>query len=113
MVASFEPEAYFWFLHPLFERLAQDHGKYIDLYEGCAFTPEELHLFEDFLADAEVLVRQQELRFRVHVGTQTHPIEKELFIEVGRESYLGFLASLRSAVQSCAEGAKPLCFYGD
>ncbi len=44
LVASFEPEAYFWFLYPLIDRLNRDHAKRIDLYDGCSFEPDELNL---------------------------------------------------------------------
>ncbi len=113
LAASFDPEAYYWFLYPLIERLQQSHGKYIDLYGGCEFSPNELALFEKFLSDAEALVQRQHRRFRVHTGTRTQPIEKERYSEVDRESFLGFLASLRSAVRRCVQASKSLRFYGD
>lgn len=113
LAASFEPEAYYWFLYPLIERLQQSHGKYIDLYGGCEFKPNELALFENFLSDAVALVQRQPRRIRVHTGTLTQPNLKELYSEVDRESFLGFLASLRSAAQRCVQAGKSLRFYGD
>src|SRR4030095_1353279 len=73
LATSFEPEAYYWFLYPLIEKLRDSHRKYIDLYGGCAFTPQELGLIRELISDAERLVQQQPNRFRVHVGTQTDP----------------------------------------
>lgn len=38
---SFDDDGYYWFMHPWFEMLAGQTGKYIDLYGGAEFTPIE------------------------------------------------------------------------
>lgn len=113
LVVSFDPEAYYWFLYPLIEQLRDSHGKYIDLYDGCEFKPQELSIIRTFISDAEALVRQQPNRFRVKVGTELQPVERELYAEVDRGSFLEFLASLSSAADQCLETGRSLCFYGD
>jgi hypothetical protein len=113
LATSFEPEAYYWFLYPLIEKLRDSHRKYIDLYGGCEFTPQELGLIRELISDAERLVQQQPNRFRVHVGTQTDPVKREIYAEVDRSSFLEFLASLTSAANRCSQCGKSLHFYGD
>jgi hypothetical protein len=113
LVTSFNPEAFYWFLYPLIEDLRDSHGKYIDLYGGCEFKPQELWLIRKLISDAEALVRHQPSRFRIQVGTQTQPVERELYSEVDRDSFLEFLASLRAAADRCFKAAKSLHFYGD
>lgn len=113
LAASFDPEAFYWFLYPLIEQLRESHGKYIDLYDGCEFKPQELGLIRTFIADAEALVGRQPSRFSVHVGTQVEPIERKLYVEVDRGAFLGFLSSLRSAADRCLDTGKSMRFYGD
>lgn len=112
-VASFEPEAYYWFMYPMFEELATSHGKSIDLYDGCEFHPDELKLIEELVSKAEEFGRLQPDRFRVHVGTVCEPRERKLYEEINRDAYLEFLATLRSAAQRCLDTGKSLHFYGD
>lgn len=112
-VASFEPEAYYWFMYPMFEELAASHGKCIDLYDGCEFQSDEIALVEELISKAEELGRRQPDRFRVHVGTVCEPQERELYEEIDRDSYLEFLATLQSAAKRCLETGNSLHFYGD
>src|SRR5262245_27121321 len=113
LATSFEPEAFYWFLYPLIEELRNSHGKYIDLYGGCAFEPQELGIVRQLISDAESLVRQQPDRFRIHVGTQTQPVKREHYTEVDRGSFLKFLGSLKLAADRCFQAGKSLYFYGD
>lgn len=112
-VGAFEPEAFYHFVHPLLAALRDSHGKYIDLYDDCEFRPGELVLVERLVTDAERLVHEQAPRFRVHTGTQTHPVQKELYADVTREACLAVLTIIRSAVDECRRSGKSLYFYGD
>ncbi len=47
---------YYWFLHPLFHRLAEKTGQYIDLYGDAEFRGDDLQLFREILVEARQLV---------------------------------------------------------
>ena len=113
LAVSFEPEAYYWFISPLVERLHEQHGKFFDPYEGCAFMPSELHLFLALIDEAEALAQKQSEQFPVHVGTEIEPVKKELYIEVDRDDFLAFLDSLRDAARQCEQDGAALHLYGD
>lgn len=113
MAVSFEPEAFYWFLYPLMKKLLESRGKYIHLWGDCEFAPREIDLIFNFVSRAEALVRQQRDVFRVHMGTQTQPVKRELYTEVDRASLLAFLGSLRLAADQCLQMGKSLHFYGD
>ena len=110
---SFEPEAYYWFMYPLVAQLHEQHDKFFDLWDGCEFKSDELHLFRTLIDDVEALLAREPETFSVHVGRQTKPIEEELYIEVKREEYESFLATLRSIAKECEQAEKSLHVYGD
>lgn len=110
---SFEPEAYYWFIHPLIESLHKRHGKYFDPYQGCKFDATELQLFQTLIDDADALAKQKSEHFAVHVGTQIEPIERDLYVEVDKSALRVFLGALRDAVRRCEEKGTALHLFGD
>ena len=51
-----EDDGYYWFLHPLFERLAGETGQYIDLYGDALFAGPDLLALSRMLSEARRLV---------------------------------------------------------
>lgn len=80
-----EDDGYYWFLHPLFERLRTETGQYIDLYGDASFGEANLSALEQVLKEARALVESQPVAWEVHVGTQIIPKGKDLFKVVGAE----------------------------
>ena len=99
LVLSFEDDGYYWFLHPLFERLRAESGKYVDLYGGATFTQDDWGRLRRMLDEAKALAEGQPPRWDVHVGTQTHPVVKELYASVSRDEMLGRIATFRRMVE--------------
>ena len=111
--AAFRSDGYYWFLHPLFERLRNSHGKYIDLYGDAEFRKSELPLIERLLNDAESLISSQPPRWEVHVGTQTGPVKRELYAEVDRPSFVHLIAQLRAVLSAAETSGSGIRFIGD
>ena len=113
---SFEPEAYYWFLHPLIERLAETTGRYIDLYGTAEFSSGEIDMVDEFLDDAEELVRAQPASWDVHMGTRFRgfsPVGTEILETVERVAFLAFLGQLRQIAKHSKELGAPMVFFGD
>jgi len=110
---SFDPEVYYWVLHPLFERLRSSHGIYIDLYGTAVFAPPQLPRLGQLLDEAEADARSKPPTWKEHVGTLRKPRREELYAPVERERFLAFLREMRAIIQECAERSMPLVFLGD
>jgi hypothetical protein len=66
--ASFEPEAYYSFLLPLFEEFAQSYGQMIDPYDGAVFEPNALTPVLELVNKAKALISAQPEEFPVYMG---------------------------------------------
>jgi hypothetical protein len=104
---------YYWFLHPLFERLALSTGQYIDLYGDAEFRPENLEPLENVLLEARQMVLARPKRWSVHVGTQTHPTKRELFKEVERSTFLALIDRLMDLVRESRTTGRSIICLGD
>lgn len=92
----------YWFLHPLFERLREQCGKYVDLYGDATFTRDDFPRLRRLLDEAETLVKQQPETWKVHVGTQFDSKtqkETKVYNAVRREQVLSFVATLRRMME--------------
>src|SRR5205807_406471 len=78
-----EDDGYYWFLHPLFERLRGETEQYIDLYGDASFMDGALLALERSLVEARAVIESQPDAWEVHVGTQIIPTEKDLFKVAG------------------------------
>ena len=114
---SFEPEAYYMFLYPLFEAFAKQHGKMIDQYDGVEFEGKELDHVIELVESAKSLIERQPEIFEVHMGTSLgsymEPKNEEIYHNVERAEYLVFIERLRDAVLKAKSNHKPLVFFGD
>ena len=104
---------YYWFLHPLFERLAQATGQYIDLYGSAEFRGDDLVALDGTLREARQLVLAQPQRWSVHVGTQTAPVRRELFKDVERSTFLALIDGLIDLVTQARTTGRPVVCLGD
>lgn len=108
-----ENGGYYWFLHPLFERLAQSTGQYIDLYGSAEFRGDDLAALNGTLFEARELVLAQPERWSVHVGTQTAPVRCELFKDVERPKFLALIDGLVDLVKQARKTGRPIVCDGD
>jgi hypothetical protein len=110
---SFDHDGYYLFLHPLFERLRDESGKYIDLYGDARFTHDDFPRLRDLLAEAELMTRRQPTTWEVHIGTQLKPVVKELYQTVNRDALLKLIDTFRTMVDTADEAGGYLECTGD
>jgi len=113
-VCSFDAdEGPYWFLHPLFERLRDETGEYIDLYGTAAFRGGALDDLARTFAAARSLVAAQPDRWDVVTGLELrpHPGEVRATVEKGRMNLL--LDALEEGVRRAKAEDASLIFWGD
>jgi len=108
-----ENGGYYWFLHPLFERLAHSTGQYIDLYGEAEFRGDDLAALDETLSEARQLVSAQPEQWSVHVGTQIGPVQRELFRDVERSKFLALIDGLSALVTQARSTGRPVVCLGD
>jgi hypothetical protein len=108
-----EDDGYYWFLHPLFERLAVETGEYIDLYGDASFAGESLAALERALAEARRLVGSQPEEWSVHVGTPLSPKHRKLYRRVEREAMLALLDRWDVVIERARQLGRPVVCFGD
>lgn len=106
-------DGYYWFLHPLFERLHAETGQYIDLYGDASFAGERLAALERTLAEARRLVEARPETWSVHVGTEVRPWHRELYRPVEREAMLELLDRWAAVVARARQLGRPVVCFGD
>jgi hypothetical protein len=96
---ALEDDGYYWFLHPLFERLRDECGKYIDPYGDALFSRDDFARLRRLIGDAELLTRKEPRRaFPVRIGKQLHPVVKDVYAEVDRAKLLDLLRRFRALI---------------
>ena len=117
LIVSFDPEAYYSFLYPLFEEFEQTYGQMIDLYDGAMFQADALVSVFELIDKAKTFVSSQDEQFDVHMGinlgSYVEPKTEEIFCTVQRNEFLQFIERWRTATHMAQEAGKPLIFYGD
>jgi hypothetical protein len=108
-----QDDAPYWFLLPLFERLAAQTGEYIDLYGNASFAGEHLAALEDMLAEAQRLAESQPASWEVHVGTRVSPRHQELYKRLDREELLGLLSAWKHVALRAEQLGRPVVCFGD
>ncbi len=108
-----QSDGYYWFLHPLFERLAAETGQHIDLYGDASFAGESLVALERALAEARRLVNSQPEEWSVHVGTQVSPEYRDLYRPVERKAMLALLDRWEIVIERARQLGQPVVCFGD
>jgi hypothetical protein len=108
-----DSDGYYWFLHPLFEKLQSETGQYIDLYGDASFTGASLSALERMVAEAMGLVQAQPATWQVHTGTQLRPEHKELYAGVEKDRFLVLLHKWQQIIERAKEIGKPVVCFGD
>ncbi len=110
---SFEDDGYYWFMHPWFERLAEQTGKYIDLYGGSEFSPIEFQRLRTITAEVRKQIMERPTTWQVTTGWQTHPERKEILQEVNRAAFLKLLDDFESLMDTASLKGKTIECIGD
>jgi hypothetical protein len=116
-VLAFEPEIYYLYLLPLFEDFAASGGPLIDQYGAARFGGAELAGLLALVDQARELVAAQADEFQAHwgtaIGSSVEPRHEEIWVEVDRAAFLGFIQQLRAAVLEAQASGQLLFFSGD
>lgn len=113
LTISFNDDGYYWFLHPLFERLRDESGKYVDLYGDTLFTRDDFPRLRRLLDEAVRIAQRQPQAWKVLVGTQLRPTQKEIYRTVERDNLFKIIATLRNMVEVADELGGYLECIGD
>ena len=108
-----ESDGYYWFLHPLFEKLQSETGQYIDLYGDASFTDASLSALERMIDEAMSLVKAHPATWQVHTGAELSPKYKELYAAVEKDRFLELLAKWQLIIARAKEIGKPVVCFGD
>jgi hypothetical protein len=54
LAVALNDDGCYWFVHPLFERLREECGKYIDLYGDATFTRDDFPRLRRLLDEADL-----------------------------------------------------------
>jgi len=100
---SLSDDGYYWFLHPLFQQLRDESGKYVDLYGDAFFTREDYPRLRRLLDEANEMARRQPSAWEVQVGTQLRPTRKEIYGTVQRDNLFKIITTLRKMVDLADE----------
>jgi hypothetical protein len=107
---SMEDAAAYWFLHPLFERLAVETTQYIDLYGNASFAGQRLAALKDMLTEARRLAEAQPDRWQVCVGSNQL---QEVWEPLDKEALLNLIAAWERVVARAEELGRPVVCFGD
>lgn len=110
---SFDDDGYYWFMHPWFEKLSKQTGKYIDLYGGVEFSPIEFPRLRTITNEVRQQVLARPLTWQVTIGWQTHPERKEIRREVKRTDFLKLLDDFEALMDQASLSGKNIACIGD
>jgi hypothetical protein len=110
---SLSSDGYYWFLHPLIERLRTVTGQYIDLYGDASFFGESMAALERMLAEAKEMVLSNPQTWQVHAGTQMKPEHKEFYSEVDRTHFMELLSKWQQIIVRAKKTGRPVVCFGD
>jgi hypothetical protein len=110
---ALEDDGYYWFLYPLFEKLAQLTGELIDLYGGAEFAGKKLVDLERFVQDAQELIAHQPEQWRVHVAMNYPPEHPKGSKEVTRAGFEVLLEQFQNVLDEARRTNSSAIFAGD
>lgn len=113
---QFEDDGYYWFLYDFFEKLAEQSGQMIDLYDGAFFKDENLDLLNQTIQQAQKAILQKPESWEELVATTFEKgvrtkVEK-IFSTVNKKELQSILARLQKAVVEAKEKNVGILFFG-
>ena len=118
-LVDFDNDGYYWYLEPLFQKLAAKTDQYIDLY-GCAwFEGADVTALREVVAEAKGLVALQPDAWEVCIGrrtgTPTQPIDPPVAIyrTVHKADFNHLLNRFESLVTESLRTGTPIACMGD
>lgn len=104
----------FWFLQSFFEKLGVKTSETIDLYDDCCFEGDKLiRLKEELIKEINRIKNDSNKEWNVHVGTQVHPIKKEIFKPVIKKDIIIKLEKWLNITDLAIDNNEKLIGLGD
>jgi len=118
---ALEDDGYYWFLYPLFEKLAKTTGELIDLYGRAVFQAGSLEALQQTLSTAKALIEAQPTTWQVQVallGPASSircriPGRSGLHQQVERGQFINLLAQFQRILERARELGLPVVCSGD
>ncbi|MFX1238044.1 MAG: hypothetical protein ACFE8P_10035, partial [Promethearchaeota archaeon] len=110
-----EDGGYYWYLVPYFEKITEETGQWIELYEIAVFFQDDLDSLSKGLNEAKDSINDKPNEWKVSVGIQIHPgnKKKELFYLGNKEKMLEIIDKLLQITKEAKEQNLYLIFFGD
>ena len=108
-----DDDGYYWYLHPLFDKLRKSTGVYIDLYGYAEFDRDSIEVLESMLSQASEWISKEPDIWKVHTGSQLSPIQKEIYETVTKIEFEKKLKLLNQLISEVKESGSKLIFMGD
>jgi hypothetical protein len=115
---NLEDDGYYWFLYPLFERLAERTGQIIDPYSAATFAGPAVAALRETLAEARRLVvampEQWDVKTGESIGSTLHPTPPTPVYEtVRRDAFERLLRRFEGLVDAALATDRPIVCLGD
>lgn len=104
----------FWLLQSFFEKLRVKTSETIDLYDDCCFEGDNLILLkEELIKEINRVNSDSNKEWNVRVGTQVHPIKKEIFKPVIKKDLITKLEKWLTLTNLAIDNNEKLIGLGD
>jgi hypothetical protein len=110
---SFVDDGYYWFLHPLFQRLAQQTGQLIDLYGDARFRTEQLPLLQGIFNEARNIVQKQPDEWFVKVSSLMKSHQDDIYLQVSKTQLLDDLDQIDKLIAQALSQNEDIVCIGD
>jgi hypothetical protein len=111
-VLTFDDNGYYWFLEPIFAKIRETTGQYIDLYGEADFYEGALLALQDALEEAHDLVSSQPDHWDVIVGRYIDP-DENIYCPVKKQEFVALLQRFEDAIRNALLHQQHLVFLGD
>jgi hypothetical protein len=114
---QFQDDGYYWFLYDFFDKLAEQSGQMIDLYDGAFFKGENLDLLNQTINQAKKAISNKPDSWEELIGTTFEKgiktkVEK-MYSTVYKKELESILSKLENAISTAKEKDLGVCFFGD
>lgn len=111
---SFNDDADYWYLYPVFEKLKKDTGEMIDLYDDAEFSNGSLQKLRNLiLTEINNLKEMKNKECLIHTGTQTFPEKKEIYKELNKNHLTQKLKKWLDIVDLAIKSNEKIICIGD
>jgi hypothetical protein len=108
-----ESEGCYWALEPVFRRIEEHCGLFIDEYDTAAFPPDRVGCLREELGRALKELAERPESWEVSTGTEVSPNPRELVQRVLRSDVLGVIEQMKALADEAIDSGAYLIFSGE